>query len=137
MGNFLEKITLINSMDRRLAESGYISKEQIRTLEVEAMPDTGAWTLIINDETRRQLGLKTDDNVESSMADGATAWYDLTEPVEIRWKDRRTIQQAVVIPTAPDILLGALPLEGMDLCVDTVNKRLAGVHGDTPVYIVR
>jgi clan AA aspartic protease len=137
MGNFLEKITLENSMDRRLAESGYISKEQIRTLEVEAMPDTGAWTLIINDETRRQLGLQTDDTVESSMADGATARYDLTEPVEIRWKNRRTKQQAVVIPNAPDILLGALPLEGMDLCVDVVNKRLAGVHGDTPVYIVR
>lgn len=137
MGNFVEKITLENSMDRRLAESGYISKDQIRILEVEAMPDTGAWTLIINDETRRQLGLKTDDTVESSMADGATARYDLTEPVEIRWKNRRTKQQAVVIPNAPDILLGALPLEGMDLCVDVVNKRLVGVHGDTPVYIVR
>jgi clan AA aspartic protease len=137
MGIFVEKITLENSTDRRLANRGYISKEQIRTLEVEATPDTGAWTLIINDETRRQLGLETDDTVESSMANGATAQYDLTEPVEIRWKNRRTKQQAVVIPNAPDILLGALPLEGMDLCVDVVNKRLAGVHGDTPVYIVR
>jgi clan AA aspartic protease len=137
MGTFVEKITLENNMDRRLADSGYISKEQVRTLEVEAMPDTGAWTLIINDEIRRQLGLKTDDTVESSMANGATARYDLTEPVEIRWKNRRTIQQAVVIPNAPDILLGALPLEGMDLYVDPVNKQLAGVHGDTPVYVVR
>jgi predicted aspartyl protease len=83
------------------------------------------------------LGLKTDDTVESSMADGSTAQYDLTEPVEIRWKNRRTKQQALVVPNAPDILLGAIPLEGMDLCVDPVNKRLAGVHGDTPVYVVR
>jgi len=137
MGNFVEKITLENGSDRILANHGSIPKDQIRSIEVDAMPDTGAWTLIINDETRKQLGLKTDDTVESSMADGATAMYDLTEPVEIRWKNRRTIQQALVVPNAPDILLGALPLEGMDLCVDPVNKRLMGVHGDTPVYVVR
>jgi clan AA aspartic protease len=137
MGTFVEKITLENSRDRADADRGYIREDQIHILEVEAMPDTGAWTLIINDEIRRQLGLKTDDTVESSMANGETAQYDLTEPVEIRWKNRRTKQQAVVVPNAPDILLGAIPLEGMDLYVDPVNRRLAGVHGDTPVYVVR
>jgi clan AA aspartic protease len=137
MGTFFETITLVNSTDRAFADSGYIPKDQIRAMEVEAMPDTEAWTLIINDEVRRKLGLKTDDTVESSMADGSTAQYDLTEPVEIRWKNRRTKQQALVVPNAPDILLGAIPLEGMDLCVDPINKRLTGVHGDTPVYVVR
>jgi clan AA aspartic protease len=137
MGTFIEKITLENSRDRADADRGYIKEDEIRVLEVEAMPDTGAWTLIINDEIRNRLGLKTDNTVESSMANGETAQYDLTEPVEIRWKNRRTKQQAVVIPNAPDILLGAIPLEGMDLYVDPVNKQLAGVHGDTPVYVVR
>ena len=137
MGTFFETITLVNSLDRAFADSGYIPKDQIRAMEVEAMPDTGAWTLIINDEVRRKLGLKTDGTVESSMADGSTVQYDLTVPVEIRWKNRRTTQQALVVPNAPDILLGAIPLEGMDLCVDPVNKRLTGVHGDTPVYVVR
>jgi clan AA aspartic protease len=137
MGTFFEKITLENSADRMLASRGYIRKDQIRSLEVEAMPDTGAWTLIINEETRRKLGLETIDTIESSMADGAKAMYDLTEPVEIRWKNRRTSHEAVVIPNAPDILLGAIPLEGMDLYVDPVNKCLAGVHGDTPVFVVR
>jgi hypothetical protein len=56
--------------------------------------------------------------------------------VEIRWKDRRTSQEAVVIPDAGEILLGALPLEGMDLCVDPVNQRLAGVHGDQRIHLV-
>jgi len=137
MGTFFEKIKLENSRDRAYAEDGHISKDKIRSIEVDAMPDTGAWTLIINDATRQQLGLKTVRTVESSMADGGTAKYDLTETVEIYWKDRQTSQQAVVVPNAPDILLGAIPLEGMDLCVDPVNKRLAGVHGDTPVYVVR
>jgi len=71
----------------------------------------------------------------ATIANGVTEEYDLTEPVVIRWKDRRTVLPAVVIPTAKDILLGAMPLEGMDLYVDPVNKRLAGVHGDSPVYV--
>jgi len=135
MGNFLEKITLENGSDRKQAKHGNIPESQVRTIEVEAMPDTGAWTLIINEEIRKQLGLETDDTVESTMADGASDQYELTEPVIIRWKNRRTVLPAVVIPTAKDILLGAMPLEGMDLMVDPVNKKLIGVHGDKPVYV--
>lgn len=135
MGTFLEKITLENSRDRILAKCGNIPEDKIRTIEVDAMPDTGAWTLIINEETRQKLGLDTDDTVESSMADGASSQYDLTEPVVIRWKDRRIVLPAVVVPTAKEILLGAMPLEGLDLCVDPVNKRLMGVHGEKPVYV--
>jgi len=135
MGTFMEKITLENSRDRAFAESGYIKENQIRILEVEAMPDTGAWMLIINEEIRQQLGLETVDHADTTLADGTTAVNDLTEAVEIRWKNRKTIQQAVVIPGAREVLLGALPLEGMDLCVDPVNHRLVGVHGDKPVCI--
>jgi len=136
MGTFVEKITLENSRDRILAECGHIPENQVRTLEVEAMPDTGAWTLIINEETRQQLGLKTVSTVESTIADGTTTMYDLTEAVEIRWKNRQTSQQAVVIPSVKHNLLGAIPLEALDLCVDPVNQKLVGIHGDTPVYII-
>jgi clan AA aspartic protease len=101
------------------------------------MPDTGAWTLIINEETRQKLGLVIVEAVESSLADGSTTEYGLTEPVEIRWKDRDISLQAVVIPDAGDILLGALALEGMDLYVDPVNQRLAGVHGDRRIHLVK
>jgi clan AA aspartic protease len=127
---------LENSRDRADADRGFIREDEIHVLEVEAIPDTGAWTLVINDEVRRRLELKTFKTVESRIANGEKAQYDFTEPVEIRWKDRQTIQQAVVIPNAPDVLLGAIPLEGMDLYVDPVNMRLAGVHGDSALYMV-
>jgi len=136
MGTFYEKITLENGGDTVLANRGYISKDKVRAVEVEAVPDTGAWMLIINEDVRQKLGLKTVDHADITLADGSTGFNDVTEPVEIRWKDRKTIQQAVVIPGANEVLLGALPLEGMDLCVDPVNQRLVGVHGDKTVYIV-
>jgi hypothetical protein len=43
----------------------------------------------------------------------------------------------LVVENASEVLLGVLPLEGMDLLVDTVNQKLAGVHGDRPVYLAK
>ncbi|GHV67628.1 hypothetical protein AGMMS49928_05060 [Spirochaetia bacterium] len=45
----------------------------------------------------------------STLADGTPAKYAMTEPVEIRWKDRAFPLPAQVIPSADEILLGALP----------------------------
>jgi clan AA aspartic protease len=135
MGTFTEEITLANVGDKVRVECGVL--EEIRTVTLNAMPDTGAWTLIIDESTRQKLGLAIVETIDSSLADGSTAQYGLTEPVEIRWKNRRTSQEALVMPNANDILLGALPLEGMDLYVDPVNQRLAGVHGDRRVHLVK
>ncbi|MDR0635514.1 MAG: aspartyl protease family protein [Treponema sp.] len=137
MGTFTEKIELANARDRGNARDGIIPETKIRRIRAEAMPDTGAWTLIINEDVRQQLGLAVLETVQSSLADGSEAYYGLTEPVEIRWKDRRISLQAVVLPEAKDILLGALPLEGMDLMVDPVHQRLTGVHGDQRIHLVK
>jgi clan AA aspartic protease len=136
MGNFYEKITLENVKDRMLADDGYISEDQIHTLEVDALPDTGAWRLVINEEIRQKLGLKTNGTRAATLADGSTAQYNLTTAVKILWKDRHTIVEPLVLPSAKNVLLGALPLEGLDLCVDSVNQKLVGVHGDTPVELL-
>jgi len=57
--------------------------------------------------------------------------------VEINWKDRSISMPAIVIDDASDFLLGVLPLEGMDLMVDTVNQKLVGAHGEHQVYLAK
>jgi len=136
MGTFFEEITLENVVDRGLATRGYIEKDKVRTITVQAMPDTGAWTLVINEDVREKLGLTIEGETVSSLADGKTASYPITESVKIMWKDRSISLPALVIPEAKDILLGALPLEGMDLIVDPVRKKLAGAHGDQPLHVL-
>jgi clan AA aspartic protease len=136
MGTFKEEITLENIKDRGVAERGYLKEAEIRTLKVEAMPDTGAWMLVINEDVREKLGLTIEETSESTLADGKTGTYNVTGGVKIRWKDRSTILPAVVVPNAKDILLGALPLGAMDLMVDPVNQQLVGVHGDQPLHVL-
>jgi hypothetical protein len=36
-----------------------------------------------------------------------------------------------------DVLLGALPLEGMDLIVDPLKQEVAGAHGDKARSVVK
>jgi clan AA aspartic protease len=132
----MEEITLTNVNDQSNARRGLTPKHTVRQITVAAMPDTGAWTLVINEEIRRALGLDIVDRVSTTLADGSTGEADLTGPVQVRWKERWADCNAVVMPGAADVLLGALPLEGMDLMVDPVNKRLAGVHGDERLYLV-
>ena len=136
MGNFRETITLENILDRGFANHGYITEDQVRAVTIDALPDTGAWTLVINESIRQKLGLAIEERSESTLADGKTDTYDVTEGVKIRWKNRSTVLPAVVVPNAKDILLGALPLEAMDLIVDPVRQQLTGAHGDQPLHLL-
>ena len=136
MGVFMEEITLENVYDRGSANRGIISESQIRTVKVEAMPDTGAWTLVINEEIREKLGLTIESESLSTLADGKASIYPITEGVKIRWKKRSTVLPAVVVADAKKILLGALPLEAMDLIVDPVRQTLIGAHGDEPLHVL-
>jgi predicted aspartyl protease len=136
MGTFYEDITLVNITDRGLAAHGYIKEDGIRTLTVQTMPDTRVWTLVINKEVREKLGLTITGETMSSFADGKPFKSSITEAVKIQWKDRYIELPALVIPEAKDVLLGALPLEAMDLIVDPVHKKLAGAHGEQAMHVL-
>jgi len=73
---------------------------------------------------------------ETTFANDTKEMCKVTEPLIIKWEDRSTTMPALVVNNVPDLLLGVLPLEGMDLIVDTVNQKLVGAHGNKPVYRV-
>ncbi|MCL2066550.1 MAG: aspartyl protease family protein [Treponema sp.] len=100
-------------------------------MTVTALVDTGAWTLVINEATRNKLGLDyAGKQTPGTLANGEIGNYDMAGPIEIYWKDRSVICEAIVLPKANDILLGAIPLEAMDLVVNPMNQEVVGAHGD-------
>jgi clan AA aspartic protease len=129
------EITLKNEADIILAEKGYIEKDKIRQMTVESVVDTGAWTLVINEEIRDKLGLLDRGLGEANLADGQKAYFPMAGPLEVWWKNRHLVCEALVMPDAPDILLGALPLEHMDLTINP-KRELVGVHGDKEMHRV-
>ena len=129
------ELTLKNEADTILAEKGHIKEDEIRQMTVESIVDTGAWTLVINEETREKLGLRDKGYGKATLADGQKEEYPMAGPLEIWWKNRRFTCDALVIPDAPDVLLGAIPLEGMDLTINPL-RELVGVHGDIVMHRV-
>jgi hypothetical protein len=137
MSCFREEITLENPRDAGNAVEGIIKETEVRRLTVKALVDTGAWTLVINEETREKLGLDILGPGTSEVANGVVENGFLTEPVLIYWHDRYTACAAFVLPNETEVLLGALPLEGMDLMVYPKGEKLIGAHGDQPLRIVK
>jgi clan AA aspartic protease len=129
VGTVFAEITLKNGSDIVRLQDGNITDKDVRSLTVKAVVDTGAITLIINEEIRRELGLNIEGTRTASLAGGGKIDCKITEPLRIYWKDRDATCQAVVLPDG-EVLLGVIPLEFMDLIVDPVTEQLVGAHGD-------
>jgi hypothetical protein len=134
MSTFNETITLTNVVDKGLAKRGIIPQSEVRSLTVDACVDTGSWFLVLNEETRAALGLEIIGAETATLADGSTEEYPITEGVEFRWKDRKQIMGAMVIPEADEVLFGALCMEALDVMADPVCECLVGRHGDKALY---
>jgi len=124
MGITYADITLTNSGDAYMAKEGVLPRDKVRTMEVRALVDSGAMTLIINEMLADQLGLDVENRVSVALADGSLTKCDLVGPVTIRFKNRMTFCQALVIPGADEVLLGVIPMEGMDVMIDPKTEQL-------------
>jgi len=134
MGTVKTQITLKNAGDVAIARRGLMADAEVRALTVEALADTGAWTLVINEGICQQLGLQLEGPEPGVLADGSTVVYQMTDGVEVHWQNRKTVCPALVVPGADEILFGALPMEGMDLIVHPRKEEVIGAHGDTALY---
>ncbi|MDR1654384.1 MAG: aspartyl protease family protein [Treponema sp.] len=137
MGEVHTEITLVNTEDTMKARNGLIREAEIRRLTVNALVDTGAWTLVINEETREKLGLRITRTDSGTLADGTKGNYAMAGPLEITWKNRGAICEAIVLPHAEEILLGAIPLEAMDLMIHPRKEEVTGAHGDQPLHSLK
>jgi clan AA aspartic protease len=124
------EILLKNASDVINAGNGLIPAKEVRETTVQALVDTGAGTLVINEAVRQKLGVRIKGRRSAILADGARQLYQLTEPVEVHWKNRDSTCCPLLLPEARDVLLGAIPLEEMDLIVDPARLELKGAHGD-------
>jgi clan AA aspartic protease len=82
---------------------------------VEALADSGALHLCIPEHIQIQLGLEAIDSKEVGLADGTRKLVHYVGPVELRFKNRVGFAGALVM--GDQVLLGAIPMEDMDLVI--------------------
>jgi predicted aspartyl protease len=134
MGTVYDEITLKNAVDVGMEKRGLIKEPEVRQTTIQVVADTGADTLVINESIREALGLRITGTRVTYLANGnGDDNTCLTEPVEVHWKNRSMVCRPWLMPDAPEVLLGAIPLEDMDITVDCNRQCLVGVHGDQQI----
>ena len=106
-----------------------------KSVEINALVDTGATFLCVTEEIALQLGFDFEEVSQQvvTLADGHQRVVPKIAPVEIAFANRTYVTEAVVLGNEP--LLGVIPLEAMDLVVDPRQQTLV-VNPQHPNYPV-
>lgn len=133
MGLVYADIELINGDDLAMVRRKLMDEDEVKRMHVSALVDTGSIMLCINENIQEQLQLPVVETRKAQMANGAIVEYEVVAPVELRFKNRRTSCQAIVLPGNAEVLLGAIPLEDMDVLIHPQRQELI-VNPDHPYF---
>ena len=97
-------------------------RQDLTPLSAKALVDTGALMLCIPEHVAVQLDLEAEATREVSVADGRSTTVPYVGPVRVAFEKRFCYVGALVL--GDEVLLGAVPMEDMDLVVDPGRKQL-------------
>ena len=97
-------------------------KPELAEVSAIALADTGSVHLCIPEHICIQLELQEIDKKEITLADGSHKLVPYVGPVEIRFKNRIGFAGALVL--GDQALLGAIPMEDMDLVVIPLTRSI-------------
>ena len=137
MGLTYANIQLQNGGDAEDFRRGRIGEDEIRQIEVNALVDTGSVQLAINESLREALGLEIIGMRPSQLADGTRLTLPVVGSIVVKYLDRWSITTALVLPDDQEPLLGAIPLEEMDLYVHPRRNELLPIHPDGPLMSLK
>lgn len=124
MGLVYADIELLNAGEVYQFRKKEIEESDVKQIKVRSLVDTGAYMLTINDDVKNQLDLPLIEKQLVTLADETQLEVEIVGPVEIRFENRRTTCDAVVLPTARDVLLGSIPMEDMDVLIHPKEEKL-------------
>jgi clan AA aspartic protease len=133
MGLVYADIELINSGDIEMARRYMIGEEEVKRMNVNIIVDTGAYNLCINETIQEQLDLPFVEKRKAQLANSHVEEYNVVGPIVLKFKNRRTVCNAMVLQGDSEPLLGAIPLEDMDVLIHPARQELI-VNPDHPYY---
>jgi clan AA aspartic protease len=139
MGMIYAEIELINALDLGNAKRYKIGEDEIKRTRVNMLVDTGSMYMCINENVRELLQLSVVEKRKGVLADGSLVEYNVAGPIEVRFKNRRCVVDAMVLPGSNELLLGAIPMEDMDVLIDPGKRELIvnPEHPDIAVMIMK
>lgn len=117
---------LENLEDLFRARTGEISSEMIRHVDVvEALVEPGAMLISVPKRLIAQLGLRQlREQLVRTL--GGVLRTRIFSPVQLTVQGREFTCDIAEIPDDCPVLIGQIPLEGLDFVVDPIGQRLIG-----------
>lgn len=139
MGMVYASLQLLSSDDLALCRRGFLPEDQIKSVRVNALVDSGAYMLVINEHIKEQLNLPVIEEREAKLADEREVVLELVGPIELRFENRRTVCDALVLPGAAEVLLGSIPMEDLDVLIDPKRQMLIvnPAHPNIPMTVLK
>lgn len=133
MGLVYADIELINADDLALARRNIVNKDEVKSMHVNMLVDSGAYMMAINETLQEQLQLPFIEKRKSVMANGSVEEHDVVGPIVVKFKNRRAVCNAVVLQGENEPLLGAIPMEEMDVLIHPLRNELI-VNPEHPYF---
>jgi len=94
----------------------------LQPIQTQALADSGALMLCIPEHLALQLRLSTESEREVTVADGRSMTVPYVGPIKVAFQNRICFVGALVL--GDDVLLGAVPMEDMDLRINPARQCL-------------
>jgi clan AA aspartic protease len=133
MGLTYAEIEIINAGDLEMVRRKLMDVDEVKKMHVNMLVDSGAYMMAINENIQEQLQLPVLEKRKAQMADGSINEYAVVGPVEVKFKNRRTVCNAMVLPGDNEPLLGAIPMEDMDVLIHPLRQELI-VNPEHPFF---
>jgi clan AA aspartic protease len=135
VGGVRVKVRITKSADAQAAQAGNLPVERIRSVETDALVDTGAVRSCLPHPLLQQLGLTPYDDITVELADGRKSKVGIADCIRFEIMERCSSDDALIL--GDEVLIGQTLLEKMDLLVDCSRQRLVPAHPDGPVSKVK
>jgi len=126
VGRVLAEAKIENLTDLRDVDRKMLLPDQVRTAVVhDSLVDTGSTTLALPTRLIQQLGLKKAYE-KRARTSGGTQQVNVFDAVRLTLLDRYCTVDVMEVPDDVPVLIGQIPLEMLDLVVDSQGRRLMG-----------
>lgn len=125
MGRVIVDVVVQNVDDLRRFERGEIPTDQIRSITVKALVDSGTTFFCLPESIVEQLHLPFNRERETRSVTGPLT-MKIYGGARIDVLGRACDVEVMALPAGTQVLLGQIPLETLDYWVDVVNHRLVG-----------
>jgi clan AA aspartic protease len=134
MGLVYAEIEIVNAEQLGMAKRHLLDQDEVKKMKIRVMADSGAWMMCINENIQSIMDLPFIRKEKVRLADGQRVEYDVVGEIEVRFGGRLARCEAVVLPGDTRPLLGAVPMELLNLVIHPQRHELL-VSSEEPLLV--